>query len=301
MPELKYLIVFLIAAIPALVWLYIFLNRHRENRWLVFFTFVGGILAAQLILLYKGYWDSTLNFIFFKVNLVDFRSNIQEIIVNGVLAAVVTFLSIGAMEEFAKFWIMKSVNRNFFNSIDDVIELSIVAALGFAFYENMVYFLGQWGKLSTGAFALLAVSRVTIVTMVHMLCSGILGYYFGRALFAAPILKIQHHQKKRHPVLNFFKTVFHMKTTHLYRDEMMAIGLVLSMGIHALYDFILSSTILIPPMVITLIILVYFFGGYWFLGYLLKKKEDQLELGHLTSELVPEREIIKMMRENSIK
>ena len=279
----KYIINFLIAIIPAAIWMLLFLRRHKENRWLVFFTFIGGILAAQLILLYKGYWDNTINLIFVKVSLVDFRSNIETLVVNGALAAFVTFLGIGAMEEFSKFWIMKAINRSFFRSIDDVIALAIVSALGFSFYENMIYFNAQWGNLEQGAFALLVISRVTIVTMVHMLCSGVLGYYFGMAHFASPLLRIQHAERKRHPILVFLKNLLHMRKSHLFHNEMMALGLLLAMVLHAIYDFVLSSTVAISSWVISGTILVYFFGGYYFLNYLMKKKETQLELGLITN------------------
>ena len=279
----KYIINFLIAIIPAAIWMLLFLKKHKENRWLVFFTFIGGILAAQLILLYKGYWDNTINLIFVKISLVDFRNNIETLVVNGALAAFVTFLGIGAMEEFFKFWIMKVINRNFFRSIDDVIALAIVSALGFSFYENMIYFNAQWGNLEQGAFILLVVSRVTIVTMVHMLCSGVLGYYFGMAHFASPLLRIQHAERKRHPVLVFLKNLLHMRKSHLFHNEMMVLGLLLAMLLHAIYDFVLSSTVEISSWVVSGTILVYFFGGYYFLNYLMKKKETQLELGLITN------------------
>lgn len=290
MIETKYIVNFLLAIIPAIIWALLFLKKHRENRWAVFFTFIGGILAAQLILLYKGYWDTTVNLIFVKIQLVDFRTNIYSFIVNGVLAAFVTFLSIGAMEEFGKFIIMKAINKNYFRSIDDVLSLAIISALGFSFYENMIYFNNQWDHLVTSSFLLLVVSRVTIVTMVHMLCSGILGYYFGLAHFASPVLQLQHAEKKRHPVLRFFKKVLHLKSTYLYRDEMMVIGLVLAMLLHATYDFILSSTINLSAVFVSGTVLTYFFGGYFFLSYLLRKKESKLELGLLTNnEMTDER------------
>ena len=235
----KYFITFLIAIVPALIWTALFLKKHRENKWVVFFTFLGGIFAAQLILLYKGYWDSSLNLIFAKVTLIDFRSNISSMFVSTALAAFVTFMGVGAMEEFFKFGVMKMLNKNFFRSIDDVINLAIISALGFSFYENMLYFNVQWGNMNTHAFIMLAISRVTIVTMVHMLCSGVLGYYFGHAYFASPILRLQHVQKKRHPVLVFFKDLLHMRKSHLYHNEMATIGLVLAMLLHAIYDFIL--------------------------------------------------------------
>lgn len=280
----KYLITFLIAIVPALIWAALFLKKHRENKWLVFFTFLGGIFAAQLILLYKGHWDTTINLIFAKITLVDFRSNISSMFVNTVLAAIVTFLGIGAMEEFFKFGVMKTINKNFFRSVDDVISLAIISALGFSFYENMIYFNGQWGAMSLGAFLMLALSRVTIVTMVHMLCSGVLGYYFGLAYFASPILRLEHAEKKRHPILIFFKNLLHMRKSHLYHNEMMTIGLVAAMFLHAIYDFVLSSTIYLHPVFISGTILLYFFGGYYFLSYLMKRKESRLQLGLLLNE-----------------
>lgn len=284
----KYFVTFLVAIIPALIWAALFLKRHKGNQWLVLLTFIGGIFAAQLILLYKGYWNTTINLIFAKVTLVDFRSNISSIIVNTLLATMMTFLGVGAMEEFFKFWVMKAINKDFFRSIDDVISLSIICALGFSFYENMIFFNSQWEVLNLTGFFLLALSRVTIVTMVHMLCSGVLGYYFGLAHFASPILRIEHREKKRHPILVFFKNLLHMKKAHLYRNEMMAIGLVTAMVLHAIYDFILSSTANLNSLFISATVLLYFFGGYYFLLYLMKRKESKLELGLLLKETVDE-------------
>lgn len=255
------------------------------NGWPVFFTFLGGILAAQLILLYKGYWDTTLNLIFFKVQLVDFRSNISSLVFDTALAAFVIFLGIGAMEEFFKFILMKIINKDYFHSIDDVITLSIVSALGFSFYENMVYFNAQWEHLTSSAFIFLVISRVTIVTMVHMLCSGILGYYFGLAHFASPVLRLQHTQSKQHPILLFFKNILHMRKSHLYRDEMMVMGLMIAMLLHSVYDLILSSSFKLGSTFVSISIMTYFLGGYLLLSYLLKRKEARIKLGLLTNRL----------------
>lgn len=279
---IQYPITFLVALVPAAIWMIIFYRKNQTNPWATFFTFVGGIVAAQLILLYKEYWDQSINLLFFNIELIDFRSNISSIFVNAVAGAFVIFLGIGAMEEFAKFLVMRMLNKNLFRSIDDVISLAIVSALGFSFYENMVYFNAQWGSLAIGSFILLILSRITVVTMVHMLCSGVLGYYFAHAHFASPILLKEHEAKKRRPVLRFFKTIFHLKTSHLYRDEMMVVGLLLAMLLHAVYNFILSSTVEFNGLFIAGMILLYFFGGYMILSRLLKKKEDKIELGLLT-------------------
>ena len=292
---IKNIIVFILAIVPAIIWLYIFLRKHRGNKWLVLLTFLGGMLAAKLILVYQGYWDTSLNFIFFKVDLIDFRTNIKFLL-NGLVATFAIFLGVGVMEEFAKFSIMKLINKNFFNSIDDVIELDIVIALGFAFFENIIYFTSQWGKLGVGTFFVFVIFRVTIVTMVHVLCSGILGYYYGMAYFASPMLQIQKMKKKSHPILSFLKRILHFKKSHVYHDEMLTIGLLSAMFLHAIYDFILSigKSFMGIPLHIP-IMLLYFFGGFWYLSNLLKKKDLNLKLGLVGTKIMPKEDFKKLL------
>lgn len=299
---LKTLIVFTLAILPAIAWLYLFLSKHRENKWLVILTFIGGMVAAKLILVYQGFWDESINFIFFKVNPVDFKENIEGIFSSSPMKALfLSFIGVGVIEEYAKFWIMRLIDHNFFKSIDDVIELAIISALGFAFFENIIYFTLHWGELSAGSFFAFAVMRVTVVTMVHVLCSGILGYYYGMAFFASPVLKIQYMKKKRHPVLQFFKNVLHLKKSHVYHDEMFTIGLVLSMVIHGLYDFLLTINITVigVPLVVP-IMFAYFFGGFFLLTKLLEKKDDHLKLGLVGTTVMPKEDFVKLLDEISV-
>ena len=253
------------------------------------------MLAAKLILIYQDYWDSTVNLIFFKVSLVDFRTNIEGMIVNGLLSTFVIFLGVGVMEEFLKFWIMKSVGSRFFKSINDVIELAIISALGFAFLENIVYFSSQWGQLSTGSFFAFAIFRVTIVTMVHVLCSGILGYYYGMAYFASPLLKIQRLKQQNHPVIRFLAKLLRFKKSDLYHNEMLIIGLLSSMLLHALYDFALSIEVGVPIHIPVMIL--YFFGGFWYLSHLIKKKDLNLKLGLVGTNVMPKEDFKELMHQ----
>lgn len=289
------------AIVPALLWLYVFLRYHRSNKWLVLLTFIGGMIAAKIILIYAAYWGSTVNLIFFKVNLVDFRSNIESIIVNTTLSLFTTFVGVGVMEEFFKFWIVTLVfwlmgftNYNFLKSIDDVITLAIASALGFAFYENVIYFLEHAENLTVGGFFIFALFRVTVVTMVHILCSGILGYYYGMAYFASPMLQIKEIKRENHPILNFFKNVLHLKASRLYHYQMITIGLLLSMVLHALYDFILSleyGFLYIPVM------MLYFFGGYHFLMNLIRQKDMNLKLGLVGTQVMPKEDFAKLLEQ----
>jgi RsiW-degrading membrane proteinase PrsW (M82 family) len=296
---LKQIIVLGFAIVPALIWLWFFLGQSRQNKLLVLLTFIGGMIAAKIILIYQGYWDTTVNLIFFKVSLVDFRTNIETIVVNALFATFVIFLGVGVMEEVAKFIIMRFINKNSFRSIDDVIQLAIASALGFAFFENVLYFANHYSQLSAGGFFGFALFRVTVVTMVHMLCSGVLGYYYGMAFFASPILMIQTMKKKRHPILQFLKTVLHMKRSGVYHDEMLVLGLLLSMFLHALYDFTLSfteATFAGIPVYLPIMFL-YFFGGFAFLRYLLQKKDHNLKLGLVGTTMMPKEDFQKLIAE----
>lgn len=298
MLSLKAIIVFVTAIIPALIWLYTFFKEHRLSKWLMVAVFVGGMIAAKIILVYQGYWDETVNLIFFKVSLVDFRSNIEGLIAHTVLATFFTFLGVGAMEEYLKFWIMRLIGKNWFQSIDDVIHLAIVSALGFAFLENLLYFSANWDKMNVAGFFVFALMRVTVVTMVHMLCSGILGYYYGMAFFASPMLKIQYVKKKTHPIIFFFKKLLHSRGSAIYYDEMYSIGLVLSMVIHAIYDFFFTIEFKILGIPATIpILFLYLFGGYWFLMRLLRRKDFNLKLGLVGTKVMPKEDFEKLLGE----
>lgn len=292
----KPILVFLLAVIPALLWMVIFLRQTRGNRFLIVLTFLAGMVAAKLILIYQGYWNTTANLIFFKIQLVDFRSNIGVIVANTLFATFVTFLGVGVMEEYLKIWVMKLIDSHFFRSINDVILLAIVSALGFAFFENIIYFINHWNNLETGALFAFILFRVTIVTMVHLLCSGIFGYYYGMAYFASPMLQIHDMKKKSHPLLNFLKRTLHIKRSGVYHDEMMIKGLLIAMFLHGIYDFLLSTQFKIAGFPIyTLVMALYFFGGFWFLKSLLNKKEHQLRLGLVGTQVMPKEDFVKLL------
>jgi len=208
------------------------------------------------------------------------------------LALFISFIGVGVVEELSKFLIMKFINKRFFKSINDVIELAIVSALGFAFLENIIYFSAHWGDLSTGNFFVFALMRVTVVTMVHMLCSGIFGYYYGMAYFASPMIKIQKMKEEHHPVLDFLQKILHLDKTNLYYNQMLMSGLIIAIVVHALYDFLLSLNIgfLVAP-----IMFAYLFGGFWFLRYLLVQKDLNLKLGLVGTDIMPKEDFTKLL------
>ena len=88
------------------------------------------------------------------------------------------FIVAGLLEEFVKFQVVMRVAYSAvcFDEIMDGIVYTIMASLGFACLENILYVVGQsWG---------MALARALTAVPFHACCSGVMGYYIGRAKFA---------------------------------------------------------------------------------------------------------------------
>lgn len=291
----------IVALIPSMIWIFIWNKKHPEEKKKIFLAFLAGGVSVIPILLYQKLWGATGNFIFFKIEAVGFQKNISDIwgassqsqllsiAQDGVLTAILgiffVYISVGLMEEYAKFFMMKKFTRKYFRSIDDVIEFAILAALGFAFVENIFYFTTyiKMNGLQDIGFGQFVVIRVTIVTMVHVLCSGILGYYYGLAHFAHPVLQDELNAGKKLFFTKTFHKILHIRSETIFRDEKMMEGLIIAIFLHALYDFIMETNWVIGGVLPLSILLmsIYFVGGFSYLSYLIKQKEDMKVFGKL--------------------
>ena len=259
-----------IAAIPAVIWSKLFLSYHKERRSVVLLAFFAGMLSTVPILFYNELMvrGIELNFFIFKIVPVSFNSSSHDFVSNSsvfgdignkatvVLITLFTYLTVGVIEETSKFWVLKKSSREFFRSIDDTIQLSIVVALGFAFAENLVnpsYFISfvqqylvnppspMWGPLIGSVFG-----RAVLTTMVHVLSTGVLGYFFGLAFFASPVIRDQFEKGKGHPLMWIIHRMLSIRTEAVYARTQIVAGLLLSFILHGAFDFIVSLPDVLP-------------------------------------------------------
>lgn len=131
---------------------------------------------------------------------------------------------IGPVEEISKYMAIRiyPLKSKEFDEPIDAMLYSIVAALGFATFENFLY-ISQYG-------ASLILIRAITGCLGHAGFSGIVGYYVGKAKFSSP------------------------KNNNLvYR------GLAIAALSHGLFDFVLfTQTILAFLFIPLLIVLIYF-------------------------------------------
>lgn len=264
----------LLAFIPVFIWGRIFYGKNPENRSLTTITFFAGALAVFPILIYKSLWA-----VFPWMNAFRLADQYQDDIIGFSnliflpLSVIITFMIVGCIEEIMKLLSVKVIDENEIKDIDDSMEFFIIAALGFSFTENILYFYNIWLTQGPQNLLLPFLFRSSFSTFAHLLFSGILGYYYGIAHFATPILQEELRANRQKWVVWAHK-VFDIRKSHLFHKEVLLEGLLISIGLHALFNIFLEMNL-------TFMIVPFLVGGYMALNYLLNKKESHKQYGKL--------------------
>jgi RsiW-degrading membrane proteinase PrsW (M82 family) len=126
-------------------------------------------------------------------------------------------LVIGLIEELFKYFVVRfGILRT--SEIDEPIDIPlymVISALGFATAENVIVFLTQASPLLSDHL-LLSFSRFIGATLLHALCSGVIGYFIATAYCGNKRWKN-------------FKILF---------------GMAFAVILHGLFDFFLESSII---------------------------------------------------------
>jgi len=158
---------FLLAAAPALILLRYYYRQDWERpepKGLVVRIFLLGIVAT-----------------FVAIPLELLMSVFQGLFADFPLLTALfkAFVVAALVEEYLKLTIVRVFayrHRNFDEIMDGVVY-TVVASLGFACMENILYVMG--GTIGT------ALTRAVTAIPLHATASGLMGYYIGRAKFAA--------------------------------------------------------------------------------------------------------------------
>ena len=177
---MKFLFYAFLGISPAIFWL---LYIYKKDKWepeprsqvaKIFFLGIVSIVPAGLaeILLLK---------ICFQIDHSVIRQSIWVILT-------VCFLVVGPIEEFFKYSVVKVFiffRKDFNEPIDGVVYMS-ASAMGFAALENVMYIMGH----SPIKMALtVAIMRGILSTPAHLIFSGFVGVYLGKAKFCSSKIK----------------------------------------------------------------------------------------------------------------
>ncbi|QQR83486.1 PrsW family intramembrane metalloprotease [Candidatus Peregrinibacteria bacterium] len=177
--------------------------------------------------------------------------HLTQVKVVGTVLGSVLFLAV--IEEYIKHLMVRISDDNRLNDVDDAITLSIVVGLAFAFVETLIYAfnVGNMG---------LVIFRSLISLPIHVVASGIFGYYYGLSKFSAAF---ERHEsfKKRH-LRKWLHRLLNLKKHTLYGEEKIVEGTLLASLYHGLMNLLLEfnlSYLTIPFLVMGVFVI---FGFY---------------------------------------
>ncbi len=252
--------------------------------------FFGGILAVFMMLLLQVLGDLIASYEIHDllggvvsdeatlVVLEEFWQVVQEynpvaLMKAGSVALIVVFVVAGALEELLKQWLVRVVDsRNLLiKDINTSIQYSLVAALGFAFAENVYYFYAIWTRLGSEFLIGPVVFRSTFTTAAHMCFSGLWGYYYGRGKFCVNIVEQQKWRNQGMFLTKVIAWATQMPVTQAFREQMILKGLVIAMLFHGVFNYLLEVGSVLPVMLSVI-------AAFGYLIYLLNKKSGNLML-----------------------
>lgn len=161
---MNYLLYIILGIFPSFIWLLYFLRKdvHPESNRMVLKIFLYGMLVAIPAAL-------------IEFGFADFISANFE---GSVLGAILYFfVGVALVEEILKYLVVreKVLRSAELDEPTDVILYLIIAALGFAALENILYLL----QFKIFEAFLISTFRFVGAIFLHALCSGALGYFLA--------------------------------------------------------------------------------------------------------------------------
>ncbi len=311
-----YLLASLTALVPTIIWCTLFLRYHRERLSAVLLLFFGGMLSTVPILFYDVLVRRGIEMQFFVFKIVPESFNhTSQVFVDGMLGgipvdagimgALLAYVFVGLIEEVSKAWVVRKSGVPLATSIDDVMQFAVITAVGFAFAENIVnpsYFvrfveesLITPSTPDLTAFFGNAAGRSVLTSMVHIVSTGVFGYFLGLATFA-PSYLAESEQGHRFRFWQLAERLTGIDRVALFRSVAVVFGLTAATVLHAAFNFLVTLPNLLPghPETLSELLgpglgvlgavplllvpsLLYVVGGFWLLTGLFLRRENQEE------------------------
>ena len=205
--QLTSMILPIIAALPViLICLYVYQkDRNKEPIKLLLKLFSLGIITCFIVVYSSEIISDFIPFFHKKID----NMNLFELVIYS-------FIGVAFIEEFCK-WIMTYLvgyNNKEFDEVYDIIIYSVFVSLGLAFFENLLYVLGE-GSIKLG------ISRALLAVPGHACDAIFMGYY----LSIAKLYSLKNNKKSEK--INLIKSI------------------VIPTLLHGIYDFCIFSSYLI--------------------------------------------------------
>lgn len=220
--DFKIILYIVFGILPSLTWLFYYLRKdvHPESNRMIIKIFLWGAAITVPVFFVQIGLTTALN---------KFGTHLSQL----AISLIYWFLIISFTEEFFKYLVIrkKIINSKELDEPLDIMLYMVIAALGFAALENVLYLFSPVDNLSFNEIinrtVVISFIRFIGATFLHTLCSGLIGYFL--AIYFC-------ETKKR-------KTIFFS-------------GLLAATALHGLYDFSIMTIDLPMKVIIPVIILI---------------------------------------------
>jgi RsiW-degrading membrane proteinase PrsW (M82 family) len=257
---IRFAIVVALAALPAVIWSVVIFKGRKTSRWpLLLAFFLGTLTVLPLILLYNYLW------VWFPA--LDVYHVIEQNVTDAHFAAIAALLVVGMLEELSKSGVVRIIGKSpiGIQTINDAVKYSILAGLGFAFTENVVYFLNALSSGGVTQLLSLLIFRGIFTVCAHMVFSGIYGYFYGLSKFARPIMETRLWMGERSGIIRIMSRILGTNEADTYTQVMLLKGILIAMILHAAFNVFLEFDLFFGAVLPVL-------AGFVYLLYLLAHK-----------------------------
>lgn len=233
----------------------IFILKWFSYKHILYLILWGGFLLAMIQWIYISFGkEFTLNFYIlswtFEVNnyIQDFKNSLSRWSL-GIFALFLSLIIPAALEEFGKFYFFRKIATRLWilKSVTSCVFAIVYVAIGFAFFETAayIYFLSTdtINNPQINIFGI-AIVRVFISTLSHVLFSVIIWYYYGKAIFMSyemiDNLEISGTTRILKKLKNFPFINIHT-ISRFYSIRYLLIGFSLSIILHTVYNYFMDT------------------------------------------------------------
>ena len=169
---MNYPLFLLFGFVPSIIWLAFYLRKdsHPEPNSVIRKVFFWGMLATLPAIALELALRSLFSFLPFS---------------GGIILILYIFLGVALVEEVLKFLVVRfAVYKD--KALDepvDVMLYMIIAALGFAAFENILLLFGLGPTSPVSNIVALTLIRLVGATFLHALTSGTFGYFLAHSFF----------------------------------------------------------------------------------------------------------------------
>lgn len=259
-----------LSIIPALSWLTFYYKkdyRDPEPKSTIFDAFLAGMVAAIPFLAMK--------LLMAKI------PNLNAIVVG--LSSVILFAALEEVAKLAASIFVVTHHKMDFNQVIDGVVYAVTAALGFAFVENLFYFI-QFFKYEQQGLWTLFLFRSLGTMLAHTIFSGLAGLIWAYAYFSKQITPFQEKGLlafRLEDLINKEILSLHIIRTNILKAEpskrgghekkiLVLEGLVAATALHVVFN--LTTTYEIFGQSLTFLLVPVIMGGLLYTSYLFTKK-----------------------------